>query len=387
MRTIKKVQLPLLTLGLALVAGQAFANDSNAKPVGSGSPFAGNAGAIAAATKVTNSLIFQYDPNVPQIISVNSAQQQSRDNSNALALTTSQSAVNSQLSQLQEFAGILPDDSDQTGYSAILNNVTTNLQGSDTIMIKSSIAPPANLSDYTQDHNTANLPPANISTNFNSLFTPLNLGKNGDLADNFVNLLAKTYQPLVDGKFQQALRTYVEDIKSNNGDNSKNITILSSDPNYLSFQADLRSYVANQSIAIGNLNHLFAERQPQSDGKTQLPSTLEADQTMYTRRVHSAPWYHQMESASPATVQRETLFVLAEIENELFQQRLVLERILATNSATLLSNSEINKSTLKIKESEVEKDITKKSQTAEKEQQNQQQAIEQQAEQQVKKQK
>ena len=44
-------------------------------------------------------------------------------------------------------------------------------------------------------------------------------------------------------------------------------------------------------------------------------------------------WYQHLQTATPANLQRETLMVLAEIENQNYQAHLDRERILATLTA------------------------------------------------------
>lgn len=123
----------------------------------------------------------------------------------------------------------------------------------------------------------------------------------------------------------------------------------------------LRSYVAAQSIGISNLNQMFARRvtvdglgakagitHPGPPGGLSGPvpqtqtdaSQLEVDDYVAERRVKDPTWYGKMEKAAPVTVARETLYVLAEIEKSLNDQRKTNERILATLSAMELMSAD-----------------------------------------------
>lgn len=69
---------------------------------------------------------------------------------------------------------------------------------------------------------------------------------------------------------------------------------------------------------------------------------------MATRRFTSSTdtqgktksWYNKIEHAGPATLQRENLMLLAEMRYELYKNRMINERILATLSTTELQNTE-----------------------------------------------
>jgi hypothetical protein len=106
----------------------------------------------------------------------------------------------------------------------------------------------------------------------------------------------------------------------------------------------MRSYAANQSLAMSNLYTMYNNRIPVTDLGNKLGlkqadvSIKQAEQYLASRRIASSDWYYNMEKAAPATVMREILYVLAEIRYELYQSRQDAERNLATLSAIELQN-------------------------------------------------
>jgi hypothetical protein len=114
------------------------------------------------------------------------------------------------------------------------------------------------------------------------------------------------------------------------------------------YLATLRTLTAVSSVGISNLYYLYAERVPikmdnpnpnDTNQKQIEKSPLQMEQEMATRRLRDASWFAKMEAASPATIQREMLYLLAEIRFELFQNRMVNERLLATQSVIQVQNA------------------------------------------------
>ncbi|GEM_PF-4999772 len=116
--------------------------------------------------------------------------------------------------------------------------------------------------------------------------------------------------------------------------------------NYL---ANYRFYTAMQSVAASNLLYLYQERKvvpklakkaglTKKEDKTADMSPLQLQHTIASSRLQE-DWYKNMVKASPAAVERERLFIEAEIRYALFQQHLDNERLLATMTALLLQGS------------------------------------------------
>lgn len=93
--------------------------------------------------------------------------------------------------------------------------------------------------------------------------------------------------------------------------------------------ARLRNYASHQSIDLSNYYQMLARRiKQQATGKSQ----LQMEQEMTSRRLNS-DWHDKMEEASPVVIQREILYLLAEINYQLYLTRVDQERLLATVTA------------------------------------------------------
>lgn len=105
------------------------------------------------------------------------------------------------------------------------------------------------------------------------------------------------------------------------------------------FLVGLLARAAKQSVGLSNLNQMFARRiRNARTGK----SPLEHEHEMVTRRLKEK-WHDDMEKATPLTLQREMLYLLAEINYQLYQQRRDNERLLATVSAMQLEQLDVQK--------------------------------------------
>ena len=122
--------------------------------------------------------------------------------------------------------------------------------------------------------------------------------------------------------------------------------------NITSYLSDLRTYAAENSVALSNLYGILARRMPQQ--KSQDSSSQSTDQSsssptsqalsefqMATRRLYSPnnqqeQWIDKINNASSATVQKEIAVLLAEINYQLYLNRQQEERQLLTSSIMLL---------------------------------------------------
>lgn len=113
------------------------------------------------------------------------------------------------------------------------------------------------------------------------------------------------------------------------------------------YQAQLRSYAAQQSVALGSLYSILSKRMPQqtgSDTGTQTSQALSEFQ-MATRRLYNpvgdagSQWINQIDAASPATVQKEIASLLAEINYQLYLGRQQDERQLLVSAIQLIQTT------------------------------------------------
>jgi hypothetical protein len=127
--------------------------------------------------------------------------------------------------------------------------------------------------------------------------------------------------------------------------------------NFLPYLTAVRSLNAAQSVGINNLYQIYADRVRIAGlgGKAGLSSdpnapasVTEVEQYSASRRVtsmdsaNSKGWYTQMETASPATIEREMLYILAEMRLEMYKNRQALERLIAVNSVMQLQMTNLS---------------------------------------------
>lgn len=130
------------------------------------------------------------------------------------------------------------------------------------------------------------------------------------------------------------------------------------------YRVYLRALVAERSVAMNNLLQMYAARLPVTDlGKQAgIPdeakkdaSPLQVQEYKATRRISSPDWYRSMSKAAPVTIERESLFVLAEIREQLFRLQQDNEKILLALSLLQLQNIQANKLTDTSKEIQARK--------------------------------
>ena len=184
------------------------------------------------------------------------------------------------------------------------------------------------------------------SVDINSLLQPMTYDDTEKKqAKNVIDALSGTLAPLNTIDFNQLVANL-------SGDKNKNIQVKLNEKQIQDYLAALRSYVATQTVALGNLYQLYAERQA-IDPKTLSPelqtalkavssqtkgpvSALQLENLMTTRRILDKNWYNGLIKDNPATLQREQTELLAEILAESHQSRMTSERLLATMSVLVL---------------------------------------------------
>lgn len=203
------------------------------------------------------------------------------------------------------------------------------------------------------------------SLNVDNLIQPFTYTNSQEAsAKSFVNYITNQYAPTPVLNFAPLLAT-------KNSSSYSPLQQALENSNVQQYIYLIRRKAALSSVAISNLNYLYNQRVPQKTStllqklptidqtqlKQQLPKNLQTEasplalqQWMATRRLNSvnnnvgdnskAPktWTQSIEQASPATLQRETVYLLAEIQQELFKQRMLQERLLATSSVQQLQS-------------------------------------------------
>lgn len=112
------------------------------------------------------------------------------------------------------------------------------------------------------------------------------------------------------------------------------------------YLAKIRVYAAQRSVAVSNLYHILSKRMPQTLADKNGSSEAMAEFEMATRRIYdpaavaagNPQWIARINTASPATVQKEMALLLSEINYQLYLSRQQNERLLLTNSLLLIQN-------------------------------------------------
>ena len=129
---------------------------------------------------------------------------------------------------------------------------------------------------------------------------------------------------------------------------------LGSDQEIQEFVSNLGSFASQTSVGLSNYNYFYYERLVQpglgaqagiyqfnADGSQNASmkdaSPMQVDEFMAKRRIADPNWYTYMAQLPPAAIQREMVTILAELRYELYKQRLLMERQIATESAMQLS--------------------------------------------------
>jgi|GEM_PF-2277621 len=272
-----------------------------------------------AKLELAKQMLYQPTPELSTTVVANTNQVQPNNTTNSIANVTNQLSYNGDNIDAMINLALLPGSDYQPSSEGI------NMFGKD----KPKLSNPNNLA-FNFD---ALLTPSIMSAaNSDSKSPPDN---NSQLADYYLKLLA--------------------------GSNALGIKYLPKkealmDNSLLFYLVNLRQYVAEQSVGLGNMGYILNERKPIENlaVKAGLPdsdknpnaSPAQIDEYMAKKRAANSNWYFAMETAAPTTITRETLYVLAEMRYEMYRNRQLQERILATLSAIQLHQLQPNGITL-----------------------------------------
>ena len=189
--------------------------------------------------------------------------------------------------------------------------------------------------------------------NFNSLIYPSSYSANEQAsAEKFITYITKKYNS--SGSL---------DLTPLRGDKDK-LKKLQNRPEYQSYLVNNRSMMAALSVPLSNLYYIYLERLNLTDqnnnknlvakhfrqmkgvdikalSANNIHSLLELQNYIADHRANDPKWRKKILSSSPAAVQRETLFVLAEVESQLQRLHSDNERLLAVLSAAQLQMASI----------------------------------------------
>lgn len=114
---------------------------------------------------------------------------------------------------------------------------------------------------------------------------------------------------------------------------------------YQRFVQDRRGFLSAQSVGLSNLYYLMALRtgKTKNDGKDiEKPSAMMLSSQIANSRTADPSWYADVQTAYPAAVAREAVYILAEMQKELHEMRVENQRLLATLSVQLLQQVAAN---------------------------------------------
>lgn len=149
-------------------------------------------------------------------------------------------------------------------------------------------------------------------------------------------------------------------------ENAAQATELANSDEYKDFQIERRNLVALRSAAISNLQFLYAQRlgDVKDNGDVKTPSQMYLFNKMASSRIGNAVWYTEMLKAYPAQLAREQVMILAEMQQELHQMNVVLQRQLGLNSASTLAILNAGSTMLDLKMRKIENKISEIKQKA-----------------------
>lgn len=188
-------------------------------------------------------------------------------------------------------------------------------------------------------YNTANLNNEGSST---SSQQGLQAKSQAQLAANFIRYVTAQTTPLSLADYN-AYSNAITGVMSGDANSTVNL---------LSYLTNLRNYAAQLSVGFSNFYYVLGKRIQNNKTKT---SQAYDEYIMATRRLFSpaksgtdtpgtSQWITDMEKAAPIALQRESLYLLAEINYQLYLERQQNERLLVTISALQLQSAAAGKS-------------------------------------------
>jgi hypothetical protein len=235
----------------------------------------------------------------------------------------------------------------------------TNVQAVDTVLQSTTLGgvPVPFFSSATSQSQQDALTQGNLNFNFESLVSPPNLVYNTPtLQTHAANYI----------RFISGFGTPISNINLNSETqlSAKQKLDIQNSANYQTYMVQRRQFIAQQSAALSNLYRIYQSRLPIQTIKSadtplavDNPSSAQIANYNATWRTASPTWYTQMGTASQSNVEKELLFVLAELQVELHKLHLDNERMIALTSVSQLASLQTAKQSLAISEKQVQDTI------------------------------
>lgn len=360
---MKKFFLPLLALALTTTAVQSFAQTKNFAPVyviGFDTPATNALGTTFynSLADVFNNAVLKtlkylyYNPNPGAIQFDQALSQKNSALNNAISLATKKIATDTQT---------VIDNTLKIGFTAPGTAMPTTTQQKIPAVASDNVVKNANDTTATASNSifTSNqlqkpVPTTNQMFNASALIGTDNystatsaynaesfIGHLKDIAPSpeVIRISAGQDFDVPIMNLQDPNKAYSTLDKINTGQAQELLENLNKDPQYRNYKKTYRSYIAARSAYVNNLYKIYYERTPLANGK----SILQLKNELAHSRLNNR-YYLAMQKATPATIERQKLFLLAQISAQLNQLYNQNERILLTNTlngiATLASNSQ-----------------------------------------------
>jgi intracellular multiplication protein IcmX len=164
-------------------------------------------------------------------------------------------------------------------------------------------------------------------------------------ASNFIRYVSGSVIPTILPS-QSAYQALYSQATDNNG----GLTQAQAQAKLSSYLTMLRVYAAQTSVGMGNLYYILSRRIPQQSNTGNQNPTSQAlnEYNMATWRIQpttsngnqtQSQWLTNISNSSPATVEKEIAILLSEINYQLYLDRQIQERILMTQSVSLLQGT------------------------------------------------
>ena len=165
-----------------------------------------------------------------------------------------------------------------------------------------------------------------------------------EYAKSFIQLVSDLGDPISDVNAKTAFRDENPD--------PKDIKNLQKSSSYKEYLVARRNWLSAWDVAYDSLTYLFTEHASPDGDKD---SSTELAYKIATRRTSNpdGKWYSDMQGSIGPVLQREAVFILAEIQRDLNDLRREHQRLIAIQSAQLLQTLTQTKRLLQLKETNV----------------------------------
>lgn len=355
--------------------------------------------------KAVNHAANQIDQSLPSLMQVNTQKTTLEKQANQQVYKQTQENIKDSLQSISDasltYNTVTPQVQEAldriTKRSNTVSDLTLNTPANDTLY--SAVMAIGGTAFFNSGHSVTKPPVVHDNYfDFSTLITPEAYSLDEQAAaKNFIDYITKRYQPLTSNIEFDTLKSNLDKLKAKPQVLAQTLHNFMDSQTFKNYQLAVRSTLATQSVGLNNFYKMANERtpimrtqadptlaaislavgvtpknvkidDPKNPGKQMTviayASPLQIQNYTANHRLNNQQWYQKMNAASPATVQRETLYILAEIESQLQQSHLDHEQMLATLTALQIQSSNANQMMLQTQANDLNqtiKDLTKPS--------------------------